>query len=85
MLVKAMTDRMKIAEIAETVCEIAMALLKENPDTDADDVIDVLRERYPGITPHEIQTAFIMVDYETVCRYKRELGIKTPTRLPWRW
>ena len=83
-----MTDRMKIAEIAEAVREIAMALLKENPDTDTDDVIDGLRERYPGITPHEIQTAFIMVDawdYETVCRYKRELGIKTPTRLPWRW
>jgi len=42
-----MTDRMKIAEIAEAVREIAMALLKENPDTDADDVIVVLRERYP--------------------------------------
>jgi hypothetical protein len=24
-------------------------------------------------------------DYEIVCRYKRELGIMTPTRLPWRW
>jgi hypothetical protein len=83
-----MTDRMKIAEVAGAVREIAMAFLKEKPDTDADDVIDVLRERYPGITPHEVQTAFIMVDawdYEIVCRYKRELGIMTPTRLPWRW